>query len=730
MPTRTTAATVFVSLLGILALADPAVAQRPQSSAPSRGSQGGGGGGSRPAPAPSAPSRPSMPAPSSGGGNYGGGSRGSAMPAPPSRPAPSPVPSTPRYEAPPVSRGSSLDSPRGGERSRTQPTAPAAPTNQPRYFPPDDSARIYDSARNSPGRDLPPSASGSGRSAPDSLGVGEGNRRVPSNDPPSNGRVWQPTDRTAPTADSGWIDLSGATLPRRSSVPALTGSAQPAPAKSRWEAVERARRDSGLVGGLSGGRVGRTEAPVGEGSIRIPRSEITRESILQRYRGSSSESESSGARETGREGSNGLSRVRADALGERRNSIDTTKDTSRRTDAARTLESGRRVESRKPTIDTTAPKRGSVEAARREREGTDHLQRLRAADPATAKRIDNAGRAASEASNRAAQISIGVGLGFGAGAYAGWFWEPSCSPLAHHCGWWWNTCFTSPSWYWNHCSYGWPWGWGFGFWGGHWGFSYNNGYYFSPYSYGGYYGYAPYSYGSPYVSYPYWGASPVTYTTVIYESAPAQEAGIDRVPVAPNVVAGEGSIGGDLPHALPPGETAKPSADTLASITRGAAQYLALGDDAFRQGRYSDAVHHYARAIEYAPEDGVLYLILSDALFATGDYHYAAYALRRSLELDPKLLDNVVDKHAFYGDPSEFDKQIQLAESYLNEHFLDDDARLVLSANYLFAKRPAQASDLLASAFSKNVRETQAGGLVSSRAESLRAEQPLGTAGK
>jgi tetratricopeptide (TPR) repeat protein len=154
-------------------------------------------------------------------------------------------------------------------------------------------------------------------------------------------------------------------------------------------------------------------------------------------------------------------------------------------------------------------------------------------------------------------------------------------------------------------------------------------------------------------------------------------------------------------------------------LVRAASHYLTLGDRAFREGRYSDAVHFYAKAVEFSPDEGVLHLILADALFATGDYHYAAYALRRAFELDPQLADSVVDKHGFYGDPTEFDRQIALLERYLEDHFIDDDARLVLAANYLFGNRPSQALDLLDSAFSLGLRETHAGKVLHTRASQL-----------
>jgi hypothetical protein len=84
------------------------------------------------------------------------------------------------------------------------------------------------------------------------------------------------------------------------------------------------------------------------------------------------------------------------------------------------------------------------------------------------------------------------------------------------------------------------------------------------------------------------------------------------------------------------------------------------------------------------------------------------------------LIDSVVDKHSFYKDPAEFDQQLAWLERYVQDHFVDDDARLVLAANYLFADRPAQAADLLESAFSAPVRESSAGQILLARAQALR----------
>jgi tetratricopeptide (TPR) repeat protein len=124
-------------------------------------------------------------------------------------------------------------------------------------------------------------------------------------------------------------------------------------------------------------------------------------------------------------------------------------------------------------------------------------------------------------------------------------------------------------------------------------------------------------------------------------------------------------------------------------------RYLELGDRAFREGRYTDAVQFYAKAVEFAPDQGALYLVLSDALFASGDYHYAAYAIRRALELDPSLVDTRVDKHAFYASPEQFDEHLRALERYTFEHPDDRDARLVLALNYLFGARAGDAVRIL-----------------------------------
>jgi len=176
-----------------------------------------------------------------------------------------------------------------------------------------------------------------------------------------------------------------------------------------------------------------------------------------------------------------------------------------------------------------------------------------------------------------------------------------------------------------------------------------------------------YSYYRPYFS-----------TVYVYDEAPAQNT-TTVVYVNGAEASGEGVV--------PEAETGR--------LPIAAERYLTLGDRAFREGRYTDAVQFYAKAIEYASDQGGLFLVLSDALFAAGDYHYAAYAIRRAFELEPALAQTTVDKRMFYGNPQDFETQLAALEAYLQGHSSDRDARIVLALNYHFSGRSAEAETLL-----------------------------------
>ncbi len=200
----------------------------------------------------------------------------------------------------------------------------------------------------------------------------------------------------------------------------------------------------------------------------------------------------------------------------------------------------------------------------------------------------------------------------------------------------------------------------------------------------------------PYSAYYY----PTTYETVVYRTVY-----VDEYETAASVA---------TPAPAPP------AAPEKTTIQRASERYVQLGDQAFREERYTDAAQLYGKAIDLAPEEGALYIILSDALFAAGDYHYGAFAVRRGLELDRSLASAAVDKHEFYPEPRRFDEQLAVLESYVLEHPYDRDARLMLALNNLFGGRPAAAVDVLETDAAATLRGDLAAELV---LEAARARQ-------
>ena len=236
---------------------------------------------------------------------------------------------------------------------------------------------------------------------------------------------------------------------------------------------------------------------------------------------------------------------------------------------------------------------------------------------------------------------------------------------------------------------------GFGFFGNRFSFAFNFGFrspFFSPCYWYWWPTYttcwAPIWYGS---YYPYY-AQRAYYTTVVYDTyqAPA----------------------GEVYQTVSNRRAVVPS-----SLSAAAERYLSLGDSAFREGRYTDAVQFYAKAVEFAPKEGALYLVLADALFASGDYHYGAYAIRKGLELDPALADASIDKREFYPNPADFEHQLAVLEQYVQDHPQDRDARLVLALNYLFGGAPPQTTvDFLESLGSGALRDEEVGQLLTASA--------------
>ena len=335
--------------------------------------------------------------------------------------------------------------------------------------------------------------------------------------------------------------------------------------------------------------------------------------------------------------------------------------------------------------------RARIEAARRDKAASNEAR-----TQAARRQYDERVRAARESSTQTggglvvggsaptAANGVAWGSGYGdcysGGYYNNCYWNTwgSCWSLGW-CSWWCAPSYCCGLW-WH--SYWWG--------GGSWCYPWN------------FYWYGPFI--------------PSSYTVVYQEPEP--EVIYIEVPAAQ-----EGEV---VVPAAEPGFMAptQPDAALERELNRATGYYLTQGDRAFREGRYGDAAHFYAKAVEFSPDSGILYLVLADALFATGDYRYAAFAIRKALELEPELASNVIDKRDFYAVPADFDRQLATLERFVDDHVIDDDARLVLAANYLFGGRPAAAVDLFASPFSENLAKSSAGQLIFEAAKLVQFGRP------
>jgi len=658
---RSASSPLYVSLLATLVLATSVEA----ADRGSRGSQAP----SRPSPS-STPSAPSAPRPSA-----------------PSRPAPSaPAPSRP--SSPSV--GSGFGSSGRGYSAPAPTPAPEVRTRTP------------DRGRSSEGRSFESPA------RPSDSGWGSGSGRARGNS--SGGTA--PAVTPAPTrysAPSPAAPAPTVTTPRaqpRSAPDREPAPSSPSPSSSRyqprvWESdtelvwrtkpqpapiprvssssradgnasLSRARleRANGapLVGGV-GARVEPTEMPTtkelpgtrGMTTTRSSTSEIEPKQVLDRYQRTRAQTET------------------------------TTKTTTRVAPSeSPSYRRGARAQAAAvaPTVTRAQPRPEATQRA-----AAKHVDELRRVQPEEARRIERTAAQVANTTHVASRVTLGVAVGAWTGCSTNWWWPA----YDKSCNW------TNPWWNW-HLTWSKSCGWNFGLgWSSCWNPCWSYSSYYSPYSY---------SYYPAYYWYPsvVWCYDPVVIERVVEREVVVYEDAGERA--AAPVAVGEAVVASAEPT---------PAKEITDALTVAAKKHLDEGDAAFREGRYADAVHHYARALECSPNDAGLHLVLADALFATGDYHYCAWSLRRALELDPKALDTDVDKHEFYNDKAEFDRQLALAESYLEDHFLDDDARLVLAFNYHCARRHDEAAALLESAFSTAVRESPAGAKVLERARAARS---------
>ncbi|MEX0678108.1 MAG: hypothetical protein WD063_13585 [Pirellulales bacterium] len=218
----------------------------------------------------------------------------------------------------------------------------------------------------------------------------------------------------------------------------------------------------------------------------------------------------------------------------------------------------------------------------------------------------------------------------------------------------------------------WGWGWGGG-WGGGWGWGSPWGYYGGwPYcGYGGWggYGYYPYGYGN----YGYPATTTYLYADNSYDNPPV----IDRPPA-----------GAEQAPAADQGLPA-PTAEELDR----ASQYVSLGEQAFRAGRYQDALREWQHAMVDNPNNGAVLLLISQGLFALGQYDAAANSVQMAMQMLPENeWDGVVKNYSqIYLNVQDYTDQIRSAEKARDAKPDDGAIRFLLGYNFGYLNYPKQA---------------------------------------
>jgi tetratricopeptide (TPR) repeat protein len=124
------------------------------------------------------------------------------------------------------------------------------------------------------------------------------------------------------------------------------------------------------------------------------------------------------------------------------------------------------------------------------------------------------------------------------------------------------------------------------------------------------------------------------------------------------------------------------------------------GSSFFKKSDYSMAAKLFKRAIEAQNDVPVVHIAYGDSLFALGRFDEATRAILKGLEIYPKYAESQINRRDFYGNPSDFDAQLQKLEHYVHKHPTNLNARFLLGYNYFFIQDYDRADQQLLSLLS------------------------------
>ena len=122
---------------------------------------------------------------------------------------------------------------------------------------------------------------------------------------------------------------------------------------------------------------------------------------------------------------------------------------------------------------------------------------------------------------------------------------------------------------------------------------------------------------------------------------------------------------------------------------------IKLGSVFFKKADYRMAAKLFKTAIDKKQDSPVVHIAYGDSLFAMGKFGEATEAIVKGLEIYPKYAESHINRRDFYGDPTEFDSQLENLEAYVSKNPSDHNARFLLGYNYFFIQDYDRADEQL-----------------------------------
>jgi tetratricopeptide (TPR) repeat protein len=119
----------------------------------------------------------------------------------------------------------------------------------------------------------------------------------------------------------------------------------------------------------------------------------------------------------------------------------------------------------------------------------------------------------------------------------------------------------------------------------------------------------------------------------------------------------EGVYGGDTRVALVPRDIVEAIPEDFDRTLRKSNFPLVIGDMAFKEGNYVQAVLAFWEALDRKPDAVTCHFALADALLALRNYGAATELIRAGLEMSPKWADEL-DRRGVYGVKGDFEKHL------------------------------------------------------------------------